>query len=79
MNKYDLPLREKQITVQEQIDECRRILYRNYLENLTFTANNEKAKMKEVEYNTGTLKEKLDLLWKEHDRLSSETSSNSPE
>lgn len=76
MDKYDLPHDIKIQTIQEQIAECQRIIYRNYLENLSFTANNEKNRMKEVEANNETLKEKLDLLWEEHDKVSNETSGN---
>lgn len=69
MDKYLPSLEERITTIQEQISECQRIIYRNDVENLSFTANNEKAKIKEVEYNNQTLKEKLDILFKELDRL----------
>lgn len=68
-DKYTLPVDERVRTVKDQIEECQRIIYRNHLENLTFLANNEKARVKEVEYNNQTLKEKLDLLFKELDDL----------
>lgn len=70
MNDKYLPEIEERIqTVYEQISECKRIIYRNEIENLSFKANNEKAKMKEVEYNNQTLVEKIDILQKELDRL----------
>ena len=69
MDKYLPSLEDRIMTIQEQISECQRIIYRNDVENLSFVANNEKAKIKEVEYNNQTLKEKLDLLFKELDRL----------
>lgn len=77
MDKYTLPLSQRTQTVTEQIQECQRIIYRNDLENLTFTANNEKAKMKEVAYNNETLKEKLDLLFGELERLDAESKTGS--
>lgn len=77
MDKYEYPLRLKQEMVQEQIAECQRIIYRNNLENLTFTVNNEKAKIKEVEYNNQTLKEKLDILFEEWEKLHGQTSGDS--
>lgn len=76
MDKYTLPLRLRIQTVQTKIEECQRIIYANHVENLTFIANNEKAKIKEVEYNNGTLKEKLDVLFKELDDLNAEAGSN---
>lgn len=68
-NKYDLPVEDRVAILVEQIEECKRIIFRNYVENLTFVANNEKAKIKEVEYNNGTLTDKIDTLQAELDRL----------
>lgn len=77
MDKYQYPLELRKLTIQEQIAECQRMIYRNYVENLSFTVNNEKAKIKEVEYNNQTLKEKLDLLFEEWERLQNEPSQDS--
>ncbi len=70
MNDKYLPEIEERIqTIFEQINECKRIIYRNEIENLSFKVNNEKAKIKEVEYNNQTLVEKIDILQKELNRL----------
>lgn len=79
MDKYLPVLSEQILMVQDQIGECQRILYRNDLENLVFTAGNEKAKIKEVEYNKQTLKEKLDLLFTELERLNATSGNNAVE
>lgn len=76
MDKYLLPVDEKKNIVQQQIAEAQTIIYRNDLENLTFKADGEKKRTLEVDINNQTLKEKLDLLWEEWDRLNNETSSN---
>lgn len=68
-DKYLPDLSERIYTINEQINECKRIIYRNLVENLTFTKDNEKAKIKEVEYNNETLKEKVDTLLEEKARL----------
>lgn len=78
MDKYLPTLDTQKQIVSEQISECQRMIYRNDVENLTFTANGEKAKIKEVEYNKETLKEKLDLLFTELERLN-ETGSDTSE
>jgi len=67
--KYLPSVSEQIVTLTEQINECKRIIYRNQIENLTFVENNEKAKIAEVAYNNNTLKEKIDVLTKELDRL----------
>lgn len=76
-DKYTLALGLRKQTVLEQIQECQKIIYRNYLENLSFIANNEKARIKEVEYNNVTLVEKLDILYKELDKLNAEAKTGS--
>lgn len=78
-DKYLPPLDERVIILSEQIGECKRIIFRNLTENLTFIENNEKAKIKEVEYNNQTLKEKIDLLSTELESLTNETGSDSTE
>lgn len=79
MDKYTLPLHLRINTVQEQIQESQRIIYRNELENLTFKFNNDKHKQVEVSTNNEMLKEKLDLLFEELGRLENETGSGTPE
>ena len=68
-DKYLPSMAERANTLQEQISECKRMIYRNLVENLTFVENNEKAKIAEVEYNNNTLKEKVDVLTKELENL----------
>lgn len=68
-DKYLPDVEERVQTISEQVNECKRIIYRNEIENLSFKANNEKAKIKEVEYNNQTLVEKIDLLQAELNRL----------
>lgn len=71
-DKYLPPLEDRIAVVSDQIHECKKIIYRNQIENLTFVANNEKAKIKEVEYNNQTLMEKIDTLETELERLQNE-------
>lgn len=77
MDKYKLPLEIRIQTVQEQIAESQKIMYRNDIENLTFTAEGDKRHQKEVEINNQTLKDKLDLLWEELGRLNDEEKTGS--
>ena len=70
--KYQLEPEERKFIIEEQIGECKRIIYRNDVENLTFTANGEKAKIKEVAYNNETLREKIDILDEELERINKE-------
>ena len=74
-DKYTLPLEIRKHTVQEQIAETQKIIYRNNLENLSFIADGEKNKQEEVLINNRRLKEKLDLLWGEWEILNAETTS----
>lgn len=72
MDKYLPSLQERMRVIASQIEECKKIIYRNDVENLSFQANNEKAKIKEVEYNNQTLREKIDVLNEELERLNDE-------
>lgn len=71
-DKYLPGLDERKETLFTQIEECKRIIYRNLLENVLFVANGEKAKQKEVVYNNEQLTDKIDALVKEWDKLSEE-------
>lgn len=75
MDNYLPSIKDRIFTVSEQIEECKRIIYRNNIENLLFTVNNEKAKQKEVAYNNETLKEKIDVLVKELESLNASSGS----
>lgn len=66
---YLPPLNRRKEIIATQIEECKTLIYRNLVENLSFVENGEKAKIKEVEYNNQTLKEKIDVLSKEWDKL----------
>lgn len=76
MDKYLPPVKRRIDIIETQIAECQTLIYRNNVENLSFVANGEKAKQKEVEYNNETLKEKVDILREELGRLLDEDSSN---
>lgn len=77
--EYLPDLASRKQTVQEQITEFKRIYYRNNLENLEFIKQGNKHKQTEVKTNNEILKEKLDLLSEELERLNNETGSNSSE
>lgn len=77
-DKYLPSVEERSLTLKEQINECKRMIYRNLVENLTFVENNEKAKIAEVEYNNNTLKEKVDVLTQELEKLNA-SSGGSPQ
>jgi hypothetical protein len=68
-DKYLPSLERRKEMLKIQIEECKTMIYRNLVENLSFVENGEKAKIKEVEYNNQTLKEKIDVLSKEWDNL----------
>jgi len=71
-DKY-LPVSERRKEIlYTQIDEIKTLIYRNLLELILFKNNNEKARIKEVEYNNSTLAEKLDALSNEWDKVSEE-------
>jgi len=76
MDKYLPPIKRRIQIIETQIEECQTLIFRNNVENLSFVANGEKAKQKEVEYNNETLKEKIDVLTEELKRLLDEDSSN---
>lgn len=76
MDKYLPPIKRRIQIIETQIEECQTLIFRNNVENLSFVANGEKAKQKEVEYNNETLKEKIDILTEELKRLLDEDSSN---
>lgn len=77
-DKYTLPNSLRLNLVQTQIQEQQTIIYRNYLENLSFVKEGNKHKQTEVNTNNEILKEKLDLLFEELERLN-ETGSSSSE
>ena len=72
-DKYLPSLGERKETLFQQIEECKRIIYRNSLENVMFVANNETARQKEVEYNNELLSNKIDVLIKEWEKFNDES------
>lgn len=77
MNKYILPLETRKNIVLTQIIEQQTILYRNDLENFGFKKDNNRHKQTEVATNNEMLREKLDLLFEELERLNAEDQTGS--
>lgn len=77
MDKYLPTVQQRIQTILTQIEECKKIIYRNDVENLSFVANGEKSKIKEVEFNNQTLRDKIDVLTEELKRLNNEARSSS--
>lgn len=71
-DKYLPDTQTRQQIVITQIGECQTLIYRNELENLTFKEKKDQDKQTEVETNNGILKRKLDLLFKELEKLYAE-------
>lgn len=76
MDKYTLPVNQRQGLVQTQIEECQTMIYRNDLENLTFIKKNDEDKQTEVNTNNKILRNKIDLLLTELEALNNEAGSS---
>lgn len=75
MDKYLPSLEKRKQIVATQIDECQTLIFRNELENLTFKQKKDEDKQTEVKTNNGILQRKLDLLFKEWEKLNAESPS----
>ncbi len=73
MNEFQPPLAERKFVIQEQIDECKKIIWRNNLESRIEKETNAGSTIQaQSEFNNKQLKDKLTVLLKVQAELEKE-------
>lgn len=71
-DKYLPDLIVRKMVVQEQINESKKIIFRNYLDHTEGTKRNQDNMVAEAEFNIKQLTKKIDTLQEELDKLEKE-------